>query len=492
MNSRLRELVRQCVPADTLHFYSCPQGGKGSAPPAPDYTGAANAQSAASQSIATQQTHANRPNQYTPWGATTWQTSAGRDPATGQAITNWTQQQTLNPQLQQALDSQLGIQQGRSDVAAQGIDRVRSDLAQPFDWQNLPGMMSGPQAQLTSGYNLNTSAPQQQQTGTYGLNTSAPQQTTQTTNEPAFAQERQRIEQGLFDRMRPEHDYQSERERTRLMNQGLTEGSEAYDRAMQTLDERQAGERWNALNMGGQEQQRLQQMLMGQQQQAFGQDVTSQQAQNTAFNQQFQQDLSANNQNFNQSLAAQQAQNAALNQQVNQDLSVNSQNFNQQNSEAEFANRLRQQAIAEQAQARGMSLNEMNALLTGQQVGTPQMPSFMGASAGQAPNLLGAATAQGNYGMNAAQMQNQADAGLWGGLGQLAGTGAMLFAMSDVRLKTDLRFIGMHKVGVPVYDYTIFGRRERGVLAQDLLEVAPHLVAKHWSGYYMVNYGGLQ
>jgi hypothetical protein len=43
-------------------------GGKGSAPAAPDYRGAAQEQAAASQALARQQNYANRPQINTPWG----------------------------------------------------------------------------------------------------------------------------------------------------------------------------------------------------------------------------------------------------------------------------------------------------------------------------------------------------------------------------------------------------------------------------------------
>lgn len=65
---------------------------------------------------------------------------------------------------------------------------------------------------------------------------------------------------------------------------------------------------------------------------------------------------------------------------------------------------LRTAGIAEEAQRRGMTLNELNALLTGQQVNMPQMPNVPGASAGQAPNLLGAAQAAGQYGLGQQQL----------------------------------------------------------------------------------------
>lgn len=417
------------------------EGGKSdsSPAPAPDYRGAAQEQSAATKEIATQQTFANRPNQFTPWGSTTWQSSAATDPGTGQGVTQWNQYSNLSPQLQGALDSQVAMQRGRSDLANSTMPRVSNDLSQPFSYQNMPARTNGP--------------------GSYRLDTSSPMQTTQTTNEAAFSADRRRFEDAAFNRMEPIHQRQDSALDVKLANQGLTPGSDAYKYARQELEDQQARERFNAIEAGGTEQQRMQNMLLGQQQQAFNQDVGSQQAGN----------------------AATQAQ------------------FGQDQSWATFNNTNRAQAIAEEQQRRIQSLNEMNALVSGQQVQPAQMPQFMpGSTAAQAPNYLGAATALGNYNMagwqQQAQNQQAANSGLWGGLGSLAGAGASLYGMgafSDVRLKSNIERVGTHPRGVGIYEYDIFGRRERGVMAQELLEVAPHLVHVHPSGYLMVNYGGL-
>ena len=471
-------------------------GGKGGgAPPPPDYTGAAREQAAASQELATQNTWANRPTQNTPWGSTSWSTGQAIDPATGQPVTTWTQNQTLDPALQGALNDQLAIQQGKSSLAQGFMGRVADEYSQPFNWGAVPGAAGTPQTQQTYARGLQTYLPQAQldlqrqgqttsaqggygmtptgqQTGVQGYqyDLSAPQQTTQTTNQANFVNERQRIENQLFERMRPEQQRQEDQVRTMLANQGLTPGSEAYNQELQRLGDQQARERFNALEMGGAEQQRLQNMLMGQQAQAFGQDVQSQQAQNAALQAQFGQGLQQGQftnqalqnlfaqqqgagamglqreqQAFGQAMQGQQAYNQALAQQqalaaqqgqfynqaqqqmFGQNQAANQQNFQQMMAQAEYQNRLRQQAIAEQQMQRGMSLNEMNALLTGAQVQNPQMPSFNNATMGQAPQLLQAAGMQGNYNMQAAQMDQQADQALWGGIGQLAGTAGMMF-----------------------------------------------------------------
>ena len=382
MNSRQREVIRAGVAPALLHWASCPQGGKGSPPPAPDYSGAANQQAAASKEITNMQTWANRPNQNTPWGSTFWTTEATIDPATGQQVTNWTQNQTLDPALQGALNDQLAIQSGKSQLAGGFMQRVADEYSKPFDWQNLPGMAATPNQQFTYGRDAD-----------YG----GVRQITQAQDSPEFVNERRRIEDRLFDRMRPEHDYQQSQIQAQLANQGLTPGSEAYNRELQRIGDQQSRERFNALEMGGQEQQRLQGMQLGREQQAFGQRVGQQDAYNRAMQQMFQQDLSANQQNWGQMLGG-----------------------------AEYQNRLRQQAIAEQMQARGMSLNEMNALLTGAQVGMPQMPGFQSAQASQTPNLMGAAQGQYQGGLDAYNAGQQQDQGMMSGLFGL-GSAAMMY-----------------------------------------------------------------
>lgn len=347
--------------------------GKSSSPPPPDYKGAAEAQGASSQAVATQQAYANRPEQTTPWGESTWETGQGVDPGTGQSVTTWKQNQTLDPQLQAALDQQLGIQQGRSELASGFMGRVGEAYEKPFDWGGMPeapGSMDAAQKEA------------------YG-----------------------RMEQFQA----PEREAQTRGFNTQLANKGITEGSSAYDRSMR---------------------------------------------------------------NYQDNIARQQLQNLNA-------------SFGEGRAQGGFQQQLRQQAIAEQALARGMPLNEMNALLTGQQVQNPAMPNFQSASKAAPTDYLNAANMSGTYGMDAFNIDQQNQQAAIGTGAAAAGTAAMLFAMSDRRLKTRVRRIGTHPRGVGIYAYDIFGRREVGVMAQELLEVAPELVAVHPSGFLMVNYGAL-
>lgn len=429
-------------------------GGKSSAPPAPDYTGAAQAQAGASKELTNMQNYANRPTQNTPFGTQSWGTQAVVDPATGQPVTQWTQNTTLAPGLQSALDSQIGLQNSRSQLAGGFMGRVSDEYSQPFDYQNLPAM-----AQANQPANLQTSSTDY----TPGLSTSfnfgSPL--------PQFdSSYRDTVANQMMDRMRPTHDYQQGQLETKLANQGFTQGSEAYNRALNELNQRQSTERFNALDQSGNEAQRLYNMQMGTAQQGYQQNLGAAQFQNQALGQANALDL-----------ANMQAGNQAVGQQYG---------LNQ--SFADAQNRLRQQAIAEQSQRRGMSLNEMNALLSGQQVQMPQMPSFSTAQRSETPNILGA-TQMGYDAQLGAYNADQAAFGNLLGAGAQLGSAAFMF--SDRRLKSNIKRVGTHAIGVGIYDYTMMGISQRGVIAQEVQTVRPDLVKRHASGYLTVNYGGL-
>lgn len=429
-------------------------GGKASAPPAPDYLGAATAQAQASEKATNTQNYANRPVINTPFGSQSWDTSAVFDPATGQKVTQWTQNTSLAPGLQDALDYQLDTQVGRSKLASGFMDRVADEYRSPFDYQNLPKMaqVNAPSSLTT---NLTDYTPQLQTGFNFG-------------NVPTIdSGYRDQVATQLMERMQPVHNYQQQQLETKLANQGFTQGSEAYNRALNELNQRQAAERFQALDQSGNEAQRLFNMQM--------------QSQNTGYNQnmgaaQFQ------NQALGQASALDQARMNAMNAAVSQQQGLN-QNY------ANYQNQLRQQAIAEQAQRRGMSLNEMNALLSGQQVAMPQMPSFQSAGRAETPQILQATQMGYDAQLGAANAQNAAFGNLLGAGAQL---GSAAFMFSDRRLKSNIKRVGTHAIGVGIYDYTMMGMPQRGVIAQEVQQVRPDLVKRHANGFLMVDYGGLQ
>lgn len=443
---RAGEPLGECVTIPKIGGgYICGGGGKGSAPAAPDYRGAAQEQAASSKEVTNIQNWANRPTQNTPWGTIDWTAEAATDPSTGQAVTKWTQNYNTSDATKQALDAQLQMQNDRSALAGTFMNRVENEYSRPFDWNSMPqrgGNVQGSNFQyMNSVPHLQTSVGTEnaQRIGTApnlrtGLNTQGVKNTMNLGDngelQGSSGAERQRIENALFERMSPQHDRQQAALEAKLANQGITAGSEAYNRARQELGDQQSRERYDALQTAGQEMSRNAQIALANRGQLTQEDIAGANLYNQANNQLFNQDLQAG-QFGNQALASQyglglqgtQANNAAIQQDYAQRLGAGQfgntamqnqqglmqnafgfnnaaqQNaFNQSMQQSQYQNQLRQAAIAEEMQRRGMSLNEMNALLSGQQVSMQQMPQFNAAQRSEPVQY-----------MQAAQNQYQAD-----------------------------------------------------------------------------------
>jgi hypothetical protein len=78
-----------------------------------------------------------------------------------------------------------------------------------------------------------------------------------------------------------------------------------------------------------------------------------------------------------------------------------------------------------------------------------------------------------------------------------AGTGAQIYAASDIRLKTEIKRVGELENGIPVYrwEWTKKGKEiageqgTLGVIAQEVLNIMPEAVSIGSDGYYRVDYG---
>lgn len=156
----------------------------------------------------------------------------------------------------------------------------------------------------------------------------------------------------------------------------------------------------------------------------------------------------------------------------------------------------RRQKITEALAERQVPLNEISAFRTGSQIQPLQFSGVQGQNVGAAP-MFDAATQQGAFNQGAFGQQmggyNNALTGLFG-LGA-AGAGAYgmmnaapLLAASDRRLKSNIVRIGTHPLGIGIYEYDIFDRREVGVMADEVERVMPEAVVRHPSGYQMVDY----
>ena len=416
-------------------------GSKSSPPPAPDYKGAAVATAEGNRAAAQQNTIANRPNIVTPYGKQSWENNktfdqAGYDAELGRynatasagryegstdgdgnsmqrwvegsgptgiapnrndfSTDNWTQTTTLDPHSQAALDSQLKMQQGRSDLANSLMPRVSESINKPFDFASLQEWGKGYQGEGPN-QNYQTSVP----TTTDKIQTSIGS-TPDYINASGNA-----IYNQATSRLDPRFNQGQSDLNSRLANQGITAGSEAYTRAqdafsMQRNDAYQTAMN-NATAGAAADATRVQ-----------GMDLSAGNFGNTAQNSIFGQNLNAGN---------------FANQATNFGNAAQNQDYTQQMGMSNYQNTLRQAQFAMQQQERLQPLNEMNALITGQQVGMPQMPTFNQATPYKGVDYTGATAAQGQFDMNTYNQQNAQNNALTSGLFSLAGAGLSGYGM---------------------------------------------------------------
>ncbi|MCA1859314.1 hypothetical protein LE191_04215 [Janthinobacterium sp. HSC-3S05] len=334
--------------------------------PAPDYVGAAQQTASGNLDAIKYQTEANRINQYTPFGSQTY-TKSGDN--------TWSQNTTLTPELQAALNSQLAIQQGKSEQANSMLQSVKDSYSQPFNAPNHTDYMTGvnPVNQGSVGQagqfsssanqnlNFNSTTPGLNTTydkfssSTPGLDTNAAAYLGDVNNvnqnAPQFNQDNaqlyaQKAYEAQMALLRPDMDKQQQSLQNSLALQGLNPGTEANNNAQSSYSMARAAQE-NALAAssylsGAQTAQgNYASQLAGfnagnaAQNQAFGQGMDVFSANNSASSQQFQNELSSYGANQNattaenaarsaqyaQQLQAYTAQNAASAQQYGQDLS---------------------------------------------------------------------------------------------------------------------------------------------------------------------------
>lgn len=362
-------------------------GGKSKAPAPPDYQALAEEQARSSREVTEQQTWANRPTQITPWGRQDWYSKPVWDPSTGQYLNRWVQSTELNPLSQRALDAQLEQTARKSELGTSMLGRLENEFGSEMDWGQLDPMQ---RAALVPEYQMQDIQRRLDYSGLNPLGTSE--------------ETRNRAEDAIYNRGASRLDRRTSEGRsaleTKLYNQGLRPGDEAYDRAMQTFEEG-ATDAYGQLTMdsiigGGQEASR-----------DYGMDLSTRQ--------QYGGELERSGGFYN----------SAADQFYRQMMGIGGQEFNQNMTAAGFGNTVRQQQIAESMQRRGFTLNEINAIMSGQQVGMPQMPGFNTASKSEAVQSLAAGNMQFQAGLDAASLDNAANQALLEGVTGLGSAAIM-------------------------------------------------------------------
>jgi hypothetical protein len=165
-------------------------GKSSSAPPPPDYAGAAKETAAGNLDAARANIAANRVNQYTPYGSVEY-SMAGEDKY-GNPM--WSATQNLAPDQQKLLDIQNQLSIGTGQLGQKGLSYVENMINQPFDTSQLP----------STGFNPSQS-----------------------------------YQDAYMQRLQPQIQQGREALSTQLANSGIPVGSEAYKRAMMTQGQKE-------------------------------------------------------------------------------------------------------------------------------------------------------------------------------------------------------------------------------------------------------------
>lgn len=183
--------------------------GTQSAPKTPDYYGLADATAKSNLAAATNVADINRVNQIGPTGSQTWSMRPGADPNNPQAG-DYIVTTSLSPEQQALYNSQTATQQGMADLARAGVSTLGgSGIGGKLDTSTFAPGFTG---------DVSKTADQ-------------------------FSADRQAISDALYNQqtkyLGDQFGREDEATRTRLLNQGLEEGSAGYQAAMRDQDRRQ-------------------------------------------------------------------------------------------------------------------------------------------------------------------------------------------------------------------------------------------------------------
>jgi hypothetical protein len=156
----------------------------------------------------------------------------------------------------------------------------------------------------------------------------------------------------------------------------------------------------------------------------------------------------------------------------------------------------RQTALQEQAYLRNEPLNTLSAVRTGAQVQGPQFVNSATQATTAGPDILGAAQMGYNAQMGDFNAKQAAQANLNQGLFSLGGSAMM---MSDIRLKENIKPVGVMPNGLTLYSFEYVDEIKShplagdgihvGVMAQEVEQVFPYAVKTLDDGYKVVDYG---
>jgi len=481
-------------------------GKSSAAPPAPDYIGAAKQQGKDNLESARQSNIMSNPNMYTPFGTQTVSYSsptfdqasfdaslakynagnvdrnqyyredeggryfdqAGFDAASAKRGAAPTREQyttgggqptitqTLTPQAQQTLASQQRVQTALANLGEVGIANAYDTLSRPFVptsteiKKDFGGYGAVP---LSENFTSKSEVPLQ-------YNIDATNFSEMPLNAGVKAQDL------ILQRLNPTIEAGDTSFKQALANQGLAPGTVAYDAAYRNRSQ-QINDLYNQAALSG-----------------INLDMT-------ARNQQLQEELAKGNFANAAQLSGAGLYNTAMADNYGRGMTTQGTQYSQGLNKAQFQNTAQQQQLAQDLALRAQPINEVIGLMGGSQIQLPQFQGYQGTSVAPAPTFAGT-QAQGQADMTRYGIQQAGNNATTQGLFSALGTAAMFAPkFSDRRLKSNIVQVGTHPLGIGIYEYDIFGKRELGVMADEVATVMPDAIVPHESGYMMVNYGKL-
>lgn len=527
--------------------------GKPSAPDAPDPKDTGAAQTGTNVGTAIANTMMGFVDQHTPYGNLKYKETGSytyKDPYTGEKyeIPQFKAVTQLNNKQKELRNINLGTQKNLATLAKDQSSRLSELLGSPFTLDGAPAggdasTLNMPQyTQYAAAPELATSFADAGNIRDNIANAGQIDRTfadagditnkiedagdiTKTYGANDFSADRTKVEEALMARMQPYLDKQRAGLETRLANQGVRLGSDAYSSA-QYDHGRQVNDAVLAnIIAGGQEQSRLvgmdrdramfQNAAQNQQYtqnandsafanaaqaQNFGQLFNRAQFSNAAQQQQYGQNANdalfanqAQQQRYGQLLGRAQFGNNATQQNFQNDMSVTGANnsladstFNAEIARLNAQNTDRQRYIDEQFALRNQPINEITALLGGSQV---KDPTWANSEVSTIPTTDYAGIINQDFQNQMAlyQQQQASLGGLMGGIGSIFG------ALSDERAKKDIKPTGK-LMGHNIYEFRYKGQgngtpKTVGVMAQEVERKRPDAVTTGPDGLKRVNYG---
>lgn len=184
-------------------------GSAPSAPAAPDPVATANAQGAMNKETAYWNAMMGNVNQTTPYGSIKY-TQSGDGTYDPNKPPQFSSEITLSPEQQKLLDSQQSNSQGLQDLGTAQMGRISNAVSTPYSFAGMPNAPT--------------------QTDINGL--------------------AQQGQDAIMSRLNPQFDRDEEALRTRLINQGIGQGSQAYNTEMNTFNQAKNDARSQAILQG--------------------------------------------------------------------------------------------------------------------------------------------------------------------------------------------------------------------------------------------------